>query len=441
MKDRKIKIYLFSGFLLLLINGRAQNEYAAVTGGMLFSSPTFKNGYQAENWKGIYSRSHFLEFGFTFGEVNKDSLHPIVGNNFFVGANIPLTNLKLGHRHHGVRGILVQPFLGLDLGRTKVDQYKSWNLVAAPGLSIQMPFFVIDFRLNSQLNFRVKDNSALPRLAFTPMVSLQLDALYDVFDPNIQFDRTEYRTRVTDYTTIEQLEDKIIKTTTTTYEHYSVDVYVSDVQPFRYFGPRFIQRDPQFAGKTMLFGLGYGIRKASFGIDFIVDGGKLGHASSYEKAPTFSDPNNVGKINKDDSRYIGDMSCVRGLARILFDLNASETRATQFSRVMAGIGMGYAYLWNQRYYNTDNLKDLDAYLASDKEIFSTSAIDARKSKSGVFLHTALIYERGAISLGYEFNLNVNAELTRVNTFSIGYLIPYKRLPSMMTLAKIKRKHT
>lgn len=394
------------------------------------ATPHLKNGYKAADWKGIYGRSKFIEFGFSTGKVSaSDSL--MRGTNWFVGVNVPLMGMKFGNRRYGVKGFLFVPYLAGSVGATSVGGKGAFGGTITAGASLQLPFIVVDFRMNTIVT---PGNKApgMKTVTFMPAMVIGFDALWDVLDPKLQFDGTRWHqyNSYERHVDVEHHEDYDIITTTETteYHQWSNDVYQYDVGGYIGIGPRVSWTKHAYAGETKMLGLVQSGRARGLMYDLIAETGKVGFASSFADTSTFEDPYpKRRKLDKSDSKYAGSVNCTRGLVRLGFDLNKSEQHANQFTRFMVGLGMGYAFFGTPKYDRESAPEELDAFFASHPNVVANDRMDARKFKDGMFFQLFFSFELGVISIGYERNFYKTAALADVGTLTFTYNLPVDRV--------------
>ncbi len=265
----------------------AQNNYALVAGGFNMSKPILANGYSSDYWKGVHIRSKFVEFGYMSARVINPLDSNVLGTNIYIGANIPIFKLGMGKRVYGIKGILLIPFIAADIGRTSIGTAHSLQATIAPGLSLQLPYVLVDFRMNTGVTFNNVAGLKKYKLLLMPTIAFQFDALWDVMDPKIKFNGT-FSGTTTSTTYSESIEyhtdyDIITTTETTSSRDYSYDSYKKDVGPHISLGPRVCywnkgDSKKYINGETLMFGLVQSGRAHGFGYDLIGETGTI-HSS------------------------------------------------------------------------------------------------------------------------------------------------------------------
>lgn len=377
VKRKSILNALFRSCLLIVLvvmgqSAFAQNDYTRVAVGYNFGRPTLEHGYNTDLWQGVHVRSKFLEMGYMAAHGTDPEGEKILGYNVYLGGNFPLKRFAFGNRSYGIRGFLFQPFIAGSVGVIAVKG-SSFEITCAPGASIQLPYTLIDFRLNAMVPFS-GDKPGLKGFILMPTITFQLDALWDVMDPVLKFDAHHEGVN----TNVTQHIDGDYLVTTTTYTPYSFDVYKYDVRPHISLGPRVCYWNlPKGQGNTFMTGLVQSGRAHGLGYDFIAEQGKITSLSGY------------------------DLKAARAIARLSFDLNVSHSGYTQFTRLMVGAGLGYNW-----------------FLSSDEHV---------AAKDGQFVNFFVSYELGAVSISYERNKAFYAAFDDQGYFAFTYRLPFERL--------------
>lgn len=365
----------------------AQNNYARVAGGFNYTIPELKKGYSSDPWKGINIRSKFLELGYVAGRVNTPTEQKTLAYNFYMGANIPIRRLGFGRRPYGIKGILVAPFIAADIGWMGINKSHSWQFTAAPGVSIQLPYVLVDFRLNTMLAFKGITGFHSGRYMFAPTVTLQFDGLWDVMDPKLRFDAhyegTYVWTDVTEYADYDEY--------TTHYEPYSYDVYRYNVGPHISIGPRIAYWNLKNGNnKTFMAGIVQSGRAGNFGYDLIAEKGSITTENDQE------------------------LKAIRGTARLSINLNASKSTNTLFTRLMIGAGLGYNWF--------------------------TQSSPYAHSENGEFFNLFASIEFGAVAFSYEVNKAFYNRFDDQKFFAFTYRVPIERVVYRYRELKESKNH-
>lgn len=368
--------------LLLMPLLRAQNNYARVAAGFNYGWPQLKKGYASEPWKGVHIRSKFLEFGYMSGHGTTPAETSTFGFDAYAGVNIPFLKAARGKRAYGLKGFYVVPFIAANIGLMAYDGKAAFQGTVAPGLSLQLPYTVVDFRLNTVISAKEMHGLIGQRLLLLPTFAFQLDALWDVMDPQLHFDGHYEGVYTNTYENVsyEETDYAIYKTTTTTttYQPYSYDVYKYNVGPHISAGPRVSYWNLKKGPSTLMFGLVQSGRAHGFGYDLI---GERGTVESKSNGYT--------------------TTATRAMARLSFDLNRSAKGFTQFTRLMAGAGVGYCWFENSGEHAT--------------------------ATNGQFINAFISYELGAVSFSLEKNFSFYNGFESQQYFSFAYRLPFERL--------------
>lgn len=368
-------------FIISLLNvgyeSFAQHDYTRVAAGYNVSKPYFKNVIGKNNlWQGFNVRTNIYEYGFSRGKMGIPEDTIFHGYNWYMGANVPIKQLKFGNREYGIRGFLAQPFIAGYFGGLGLQNKHVFQFTVSPGMSIQLPYFLVDFKLNTVIPLNADKFHGLKHIIFMPSVSFQLDALWDVMDPILTFDRHEEGVHKSTWSSSRVEGDYLVTTTTTTYTPYSFDVYLYNVGPHVSLGPRASYNYSKTANSALMYGLVQSGRAHGFGYDLIVESGALG----YEK---------------------GEIKCTRGIVRLQYDCKGlTASGVTQFTRLMFGLGVGRAMFSKKGDYRADDNQ---------------------------FINISLSYELGAVGISWEHNIFFYDTFPRNSSLSLTYRLPYERL--------------
>jgi hypothetical protein len=360
----------------------AQNNYTRVAAGINFAFPVLQKNYSTEPWKGIHIRSKVMEFGYVAGKVTNPSDIKVHGYSAYLGVNLPFQKFSFGKREYGIKGFWFAPFFAADLGRMRIDADKSFQITVAPGASIQLPYVLIDFRLNASFGLGNNISGLLKNeILLAPTVVFQFDALWDVMDPKLKFDgHYEGVNSSTSYSDkVEYTETEIITTTTatTTYSAYSYDSYKYDIGPHISVGPRICYWNLKKGGSTFMAGIVQSGRAHGFGYDLVAEKGNITSESGY------------------------DLKATRAMGRLSFDFGLGKVGNTHFTRLMLGAGLGYNW-----------------FEQSNEHVHSAN---------GQFINLFVSYELGAVSFSYEINKAFNHLFEDQKYFVFTYRLPVERL--------------
>ncbi|MDQ3110871.1 MAG: hypothetical protein M3R17_13340 [Bacteroidota bacterium] len=375
------KLILPALFILFTAVAVAQNNYTRVAAGFNFGHPKLAEGYNGGEWKGVNIRSKFLEMGYMSAGVFDPSGTRQLGYNAYMGVNFPIKSLMLGKREYGIKGFLVVPFVAGDLGFAGIGKGHSFQATVAPGISLQLPYTVIDFKLNTSIAFGNVPGFYRQKVLFMPTIVFQFDALWDVMDPVLKFDghyegvtqSTSYHTEVEEHVTYTEYTTY----STTTYSPYSYDSYKRDVGPHISLGPRISYWNLKNAGSTFMKGIQQSGRAHGFGYDLIAENGGITTAEGY------------------------DLKATRVMGRLSFDFNVSKEGLTHFTRLMIGPSLGYCW-----------------FTQSDARV---------RSENSQFFGYFLSLEVGAVSFSFEKNYAFYNKFDNQRYFSVSYNIPFERV--------------
>ena len=440
----------------------------------------------AEPWKGVNYRLSFFEFGtyrghFNYASPGREGQNVRLNQNY-LGTYLPLGWLGVGKRRLGTHGLLLLPFVSGGVGHTTYrpsrvqsgpSKYGVAHLYAAPGLSLQVPYFTIDLRAQSTYYFANKDYADAPYRrgwSFTPVLSLQFDLLSDVFNP-----RMSSIASASGYAPKSQWSSSgNYAVRTTTYSRASVDVSVMDVGPFVALAPRYTwSRHALYRSGTMLPGLGVSARLHLLALDGWVDYGQRGVASSFETLATLDTPEpKERKVNEHDDQFAGYRRGGRIMARAGVDVypaiktafllfgafgdaggaaiqdrhgntivegtqaqldpgsRIDASGSTSFFRVILGLGGGgYANQGPLTYLHPEQEVNLDRKFGPGNpgKFAQNKFTDPRLAKAGAALQAYVSIEAGCASLSFERTSYTGDPLAKESTVAVAWLLPVKRL--------------
>ncbi len=354
----------------------AQIPYARNTAGFNYVIPkTLSSGYSSEPLRGINIRTKVVEMGYYAGKFTTPLDSQKLFYNVYLGVNFPIRALGFGRRQYGIKGASVVPFLAGGFGIMGSDGQKSAQGTFSPGISLQLPYVVIDFKVNAVVGFDNVPGLKRSKFMIAPAIVLQFDGLMEVMDPELSFDHTNSgyyvwsEGREIDYNTTEW---------TTYYVPFTEDVYRRNIGAHISLGPRVCSWNLKNGNnKTLMYGLTQSGRAGNFGYDLIAE---------------------TGKITTPDG---DDLSATRAMGRLSINLNVSKGSNTFFTRFMIGGGIGYNWFTKDSPYV--------------------------HSENGEFMNLFCSLEFGACAFSYEVNKAFNEKFDDQKYFAFQYRIPIERV--------------
>lgn len=415
--------------------------YARVAGGITYFKPmTTGKTEMPEAWHGVNFRIQRIEFGINAGKVRltekPDSMIPVYTS--YLGYHIPLfPKMSIGQRPFGIKGFLIQPCLTPIYGVT--SSYKSegsFFIGAAPGISIQLPYFLIEARYNNQLNLLSKDG-LIKGLVHGPQINLQMDGLFDVFNPRIIKGGIQSITTMTYTPTMGNYHYE-------TYGKGTVTGYAKVITPFIGITPGYTFA-PSYNHKPGgdLFGIGASGRISFFSLDLFTRSGKMGFGT---KAPTENGkPRRYKTKNWDASidKFSGTQKISSTEYRFGFDL--ARVLMTAFYPVALGTKK---ILYHPRYFRfyigwgagSYKIKDDPQFKHSENTgvLYSnpqsvingdanSSWYNPTKFTNGKIRSSFMALELGSIGFSWDYKVYKNAGLMSGQTFSVYSTIPLGRV--------------
>lgn len=387
-------------------------------------------------------------------------------SEFSICAYLPIKKWMIGKRLFDIKGALLVPAVSIGYGQRGVKGENYGMLKGSVGTSIQLPYFGIDFRLNASYHLR-NNIAGVKSFSLYPQIGLKFDGLWSLLDAeriNVGTNsgvETVNKIRTISSTTTKSSRGTYsavygfgTETTTTTYTvsevwqeqvPYSITRFSTDVGPFSAFGPHYTFKNVPYAGTTSMLGLGYYIRKGLFSIDAVVDAGNMGFASSPETFLDLEnpDPKNNNKVSKTDFSNTGYYKSSRAYVRGGFDLweilylTLSKhpvtlgPNHTKFTRLICGMGYGYATFSKPYFDNNNGLDIANARFDANPAQFTSSRNHAKFAQDSRMISFYISLEAGSISFTIEKQRYKYAALANVNNLTIAYMFPYNRI-------KIKR---
>lgn len=418
-----------------------------------------KSDYRIGNFKNITYNSQWFTFTYGMGNV----LH-LDGNNRIdtsalkevtLGANFSLKKLAVGKRLYDMRGMLLVPSIGAAVGSRTLVGKSSFIGKISPAVSLQFPFFAVDLKLHAAFDIN-KSLIGVKSFSLIPEIGIKIDGLYNLMDAHrVHIGHAEgtITTKSTSESTTSHVEGNYVitttyRTTTTTVMPYSFDRNATIIGPLAAFGPHFSFQNQGYAGPTRMYGFGYYLRLGILSSDFIVDKGKIGFGSSMKEVQTVEDPSPqiFSGLNKEDLSNRGYYNATRFQARVGIDLYeiymslfgsdvAVGRDQGKFTRIIGGLGYGYAFVSEPHYISSDGLSRADDRFKSDYTMFTSSGNHAKFGKDGAYASSYFSLEAGAIKLTFEATRYFRANLASTKSITVGYLFPYNRVKKKLKAIK------
>ncbi len=434
----------------------ADKGYARVGVGLNVAKPLHLPGDNkpTNTWMGVHYRTNWIEMGYLGGRFNgngKETEATENGAQYYLGGSFPLGKLGVGKRVVGTKGILLMPVLGGGYSYLKMGDLTASQVYAAPGLSLQLPYVLIDLRAMGVYTLDKEETpaAALKGFTFQPQLTLQFDGLWDVFDPKKSYDGHANGVNTsTSRTLVSSDANYDTYRVTTTSTPYDFDMYVTGGESFLAVTPRVSGGfNNATRGNTVMGGLGLSGRTYAFSADAFVEYGQLGVSSAWSTAPTADNPTpRDGEINSADLRFGGSRTAGRGMVRLGIDLmsllqhmgvhsDGGGEGATKFFRVTGGYGAGYGIVNGPlTMMNPNQTEALNALFTpqplSNGQVINGSLpqnefSDPRLGRNGYASQWYFQVEAGVASISFEKNYYRNNPLANGNTITVSYLFPYK----------------
>jgi|GEM_PF-2693359 len=424
---------MLKGMLLVMcipgfIFGQYKNSpgFAKISGGYGFSMPAFHNTTLDGPWSGIHFRNKWFEASYFTGtaEYERDALPDTTadGGILSIGWNNPVPFLRFGTRELGVRGFLIQPIIGVHYSRYGLGGGAS-AISLSPGITFQFPYGLVDVRFNAGYTLATeKGHEATQNIEgvmIIPEISLQLDGLYDLWNPNI----------------IKTGRSRTMTQTSTTIITRESDDFSSDVKPFWAISPRMMTGIGLSRG-TGIGGIGFSGRAGALMADASMDFGSLTVTT-----PEFPDEYNIS-VSEDQlngqvfsSRlFLGAGISPTYLFKAVFrpgSLSKVEgAKLTPMFRNYLGVRFGYSLIGEVKFDRTDASDELDAIYQNHPDL--DTKYDAREMEAGTLFSLFYTVELGSISLSWELAVSPSSLLASQQTVGLTYLLPYKRLIQFYT---------
>ncbi len=396
-------------------------------------------------------------------------------NEFSLCANLPIKKWMKGKRLFDIKGALIVPALSFGYGQRGVKEEKYGMFKASAGASIQFPYFGIDFRFNA--TYHVNNSIAgVKSFSIYPQIGIKLDGLWSLLDAErinagtnsgvetVTKSRTISSSTTTDsrqaYSATYGFYTETTKTTYTVSETwqeqvpYSVTRYSTNVGPFTAFGPHYTFKNVAYAGTTSMLGLGYYIRKGVVSFDAVVDAGNMGFASAPITPLDLEnpDPKNNNKVSKEDFSNTGYYKSSRAYVRGGFDLWEVAYKLfvkhgveldpdhTKFTRLLCGIGYGYATFSKPYYDRANGLEIANTKFDANPAHFTSPRNHAKYAQDSRMMSFFISLEAGCISFTIEKQRYKYAALANVNNLTVAYMLPFNRIKAKRNAIKAFKQY-
>jgi hypothetical protein len=357
--------------------------------------------------------------------------------------------LSMGTRFGGFSGWSIYPQIsgGLTIFNEKPigqnTQQKSWGLIATPSVNFTLPFCV--FEIGAQTNFYFNNTTSEGKFSFLPTVSLRLDGLMEVLDPELTNAGSygKYVTTQTGQSSSTSDYGSYKVTTTTTYyktEYKTFSYVYKSINPFMGITPRFSYADESYAGMTKMYGLGWFYRFSQFMLDAIVETGTQGYASEMNKPVYIQEPNvKENDINTESSIFNATGQQTRMyvrtgidvhhfLKRLFMGVPETVSRPTPLWRIMGGVGFGYGFASKPTYINPEANQLKDEQMEAYPDLWRNPVNDVRRTTNGLIVHSFFSLEFGVVSFEWSNTWLANSPLSRgARNFGVSYTIPISQI--------------
>lgn len=472
MKITLISLLLFCQFCYAQETDGSDSNKIFETKDQMIASMTFgkspmnfiQKDFRLGSFTNISFNSQWFMVSFGYGDLKLRNALNVTDTvrlkELMFGATFPIKKLALGHRSFDINGFLMIPIVSAQIGNYTAENLKATTVKLSPALSFQFPYVGIDLKLHAAYAFK-SQIPGLKKFALTPEIALKFDGLYNLLDPKRTFighatgeiTREYYST----YHYSVRIEGDYKITTTFSTKHtevvpYDYKRYINDIGTLVAIGPYYTFQNQAYAGTTKLFGLAYHLRYGALSSDAMVDAGKIGFGDQLKEESTFqnADPKNFVGLNKEKFRNIGHYNTQRAQIRMGVDLMeiyfstfgpefGLDCNQVKFTRLIAGLGFGYARISTPRYdlSNGEELSDID--FDANSNLLSVSANHPKFGRNGAFASMYISFEAGALSISLEANRYFNAQLANTKSISVSYMFPYRRIKKKMFVLKSFKK--
>lgn len=407
-----------------------------------------------KTWKGVNILYTFLEFGVSHGEINFDPGYgygsyyadkTYYGRRYYLGFNIPISGLGIGTYKNYNRVFRIHPTLQIAFGSyaiwkraNKRDKTTSPYFAMSPGVRLRLPYCSFDVRLNASVhalsNGDLEDYFKI--FSTYPSFVLRFDGLYQFFNPKgVSVNATSYQikdisSQTQSHTTYRGNQKVTVETTTSsmTVSSQAKKVVLDDIGPYFGIGPRYTFSLPyirEYSNTGGMFGVGMHGRASSFLFGLNMEGGRIGHASTFKRD---ADKNKFKLIDKTQDYGRGSLKTFNMFFDVGIDLTAGamamlgtvveENKATGFFSLNGGYSFGFSIISGQRFDN-----DSTALLEYSQLKDPDKRTDPRESKSGYLGGFFLGVDVGAVNFRIQAYRFRGAPLASQTFYSVTYRLP------------------
>ncbi|MEM7372603.1 MAG: hypothetical protein AAF587_28540 [Bacteroidota bacterium] len=430
--------------------------FSSFSAGYTSMMPSFHPEVNTDRWQGVHMRGRIFEFMFTQGAMQyQEEGHPDFqsgkGSMTHLGINIPLHRLSLIRRKTYIGGIHLAPIVGIHYSIASVMRpgISQHGINLSPGINLQLPFVVLDARLNTAMYFGRKEEVSPYRgnVLLTPSLSLQFDGLFEVLGGRAAESGTfDYTYQVLEDIETSYNADRTIKTETHTYQKFAghTRTFMTIQRAFWYIKPSFgvgLTAMPYEVSEAYQAG---NVKSISLGGRWMYFMGDLGleHGKGYfasrdpqyiEELQPFADsyPSTLsGKFNGLELRGKAGLDFIALVQGIIMPRSMQGAKSfgykwTKFIRWQGGVSGGFLFPGQLQFEDSEASELLDSYFAAHPALPSTRRTDIRKTGPGATFGLFTHVEFGAAS--FEFDWHGNHHLGWHSSFRIGYLIPLQEI--------------
>ncbi len=386
--------------------------------------PSFINSTKSGNVQKRFSlryKSMHKEISFSQwkADANYDETDTIENHNRITfGYFAPLHFMSIGKRELDIKGFLLQPAFGAGYSRS----HKSHGIYIAPAMHFQFPYGLIEARVNVDYLFG-------KGLDVLPEVSLQLDALRGLLDPN----RVKTGVMTHSSTYAEPLGGGWYKVTSTYSEN---DFTIQDVRPFFGITPRVGIANSAWANKNYkTLGVGLSGRLSFFGLDVHVDKGKsqigvVGNVNALNGVVKNQFDNDFvqGFVNTKEFTAEANFNLV-GLFLTIFKkraINQMKMTTTPLNRWNFHLGYTYFVPGSVDMVDARGAREYtDKFFADRPDIERNAINDPLMHEAGWGVTYGMSYEMGAV--GFRINNKISKTMGSSSTLDVYYIIPIRRV--------------
>lgn len=373
------------------------------------------------------------------------------GRDFSIGANVPITNFRIGAQRSSIDMLRAHPFFTFSAGNSSYREVNNsllakdnlYYLGLGTGMRFRMPLITLEPRVGFNFGIHTGDNYDAFKWYFVSTgLVVRFNGRKQLLDPKLvsvptqNFSVSNYRSKSTTSTYYSTQSGRTYKNTVTS-TYSSADVQVSrgtvgvqDIGPLMGVGAKLslnsFKRE-SYIPRGWLLGAVAHARGGLAVMGVNIEAGKIGHGSEAKKK----------KVDRSQTYGMGTMNTVQGYVDIGMDISPlimsmlgvirqDDGAATSFASITAGYSIGYAKVFNQQFDNpgAPAIYDSKLYYATPEE--RTYANDPALSKGGLLSGFFLGAEIGVVSFrvqGFKYRRAPTAN----NTFySVAYKIPLGR---------------